>query len=163
HRNDVLRKVVLYFLLVGLSVLTVAPFVWMFFTSLHPPLSPVPTPATLFRPEHWEFGNYWRVLSFPELPVPRFALNSIIVTAGVAVSQLILSSLAAYGFARLEFRGRDFLFGAFMLTMMIPGMVMVVPLFLTAHKLKMLNTYAGLILPFPYMSTAFGTFLLRNF
>jgi multiple sugar transport system permease protein len=158
-----LRIIFQYCLLAMLAAFTIAPFVWMFFTSLHPPLAPTPTPATLLHPQQWAFGNYWRVLAFPELPVARFALNSTIVTAGVVLLQLTLCSLAAYGFARLRFRGRDMLFAIFLLTMMIPATVMIVPLFLTAHKMGLLNTYAGLILPYPYLSTAFGTFLLRQF
>jgi multiple sugar transport system permease protein len=153
----------LYTLLVLVSLTTVAPLVWMLFTSFHPPLSPVPTPETLFRPREWAFRNYWYVLTFAELPVARFALNSIVVTAAVVAFQLTLCSLAAYAFARLSFRGRDTLFFILMLTMMIPATVMIVPLFITVHRLGLLNSYLGLILPYPYLSTAFGTFLLRQF
>jgi len=159
----ILRATVLYTLLVLVSLTTVAPLVWMLFTSFHPPLSPVPTPETLFRPREWAFRNYWYVLTFAELPVARFALNSIVVTAAVVAFQLTLCSLAAYAFARLSFRGRDTLFFILMLTMMIPATVMIVPLFITVHRLGFLNSYLGLILPYPYLSTAFGTFLLRQF
>jgi len=159
-----LVKAILLYVLMGLlAVATLAPFVWMLFTSLHPPLSPVPTPETLFTPKHWEFKNYTYVLTFEALPVARFFLNSVVVTASVVLVQLVFCSLAAYGFARLTFRGRDLLFLAFLLTMMVPALVMVVPLFLTVDSLGWLNTYAGLILPYPYLSTAFGTFLLRQF
>ncbi|HOW17896.1 MAG TPA: carbohydrate ABC transporter permease [Phycisphaerae bacterium] len=159
----VLRVTVLYTLLVLVSLTTVAPLVWMLFTSFHPPLSPIPTLETLFRPKEWAFRNYWYVLTFAELPVARFALNSIVVTAAVVALQLTLCSLAAYAFARLSFRGRDTLFFILMLTMMIPATVMIVPLFITVHRLGLLNSYLGLILPYPYLSTAFGTFLLRQF
>ena len=158
-----IRSLCLYGVLALLAVATIAPLVWMVFTSLHPPLSPIPTPDRLFRPERWAFSNYAYVLSFPELPVVRFIVNSIVVTASVVLVQLVICSLAAYGFARMTFRGRDTLFVIFLLTMMIPATVIVVPLFLTVHKMGMLNTYAGLILPYPYLSTAFGTFLLRQF
>jgi multiple sugar transport system permease protein len=158
-----LRSICLYSLLSLLAVTTMAPFVWMLFTSLHPPLSPIPTADRLFRPTRWAFGNYWHVLSFPEVPVALFALNSMVVTSAVVVLQLAICSLAAFAFARLSFRGRDTLFLIFLLTMMIPATVMIVPLFLTVHKMGLLNTYAGLILPYPYLSTAFGTFLLRQF
>ncbi|MGB9624200.1 MAG: carbohydrate ABC transporter permease [Phycisphaerae bacterium] len=159
----ILRVTVLYTLLVLVSLTTVAPLVWMLFTSFHPPLSPIPTLETLFRPKEWAFRNYWYVLTFAELPVARFALNSIVVTAAVVALQLVLCSLAAYAFARLSFRGRDTLFFILMLTMMIPATVMIVPLFITVHRLGLLNSYLGLILPYPYLSTAFGTFLLRQF
>ena len=158
-----IRAICLYAVLALLAVATIAPLVWMVMTSLHPPLSPIPTPDRLFRPERWAFSNYAYVLSFPELSVVRFIVNSIVVTASVVLVQLVICSLAAYGFARMTFRGRDTLFVIFLLTMMIPATVIVVPLFLTVHKMGMLNTYAGLILPYPYLSTAFGTFLLRQF
>lgn len=158
-----LRKAALYTLLVALAVATLAPLVWMVFTSLHPPLSPIPTPDRLFRPKEWAFGNYAYVLTFPDLPVARFFANSLIVTGAVVTVQLAICSLAAYGFARMTFRGRDTLFAAFLLTMMVPGTILIVPLFLTTHRLGLLNTYAGLVLPYPYLSTAFGTFLLRQF
>jgi len=157
------RKVILYTVLVALAVTTVAPLVWMVFTSLHPPLSQVPTPERLFRPRRWAFENYRSVLTYAQLPVARFAINSVVVTAAAVLFQLAICSAAAYGFARMQFRGRDALFAVFMLTMMIPATVMIVPLFLTVHKMGLLNTYLGLILPYPYLSTAFGTFLLRQF
>ncbi len=157
-----IRKAILYALLILLALTTITPFVWMLLTSLHPPLSPIPTAGRLI-PAQWAWGNYARVLFFPELPVARFALNSIVVTAAVVLLQLIICSLAAYAFARMTFRGRDALFALFLLTMMIPATVMIVPLFLTTHKMGLLNTYAGLILPYPYLSTAFGTFLLRQY
>lgn len=158
-----IRKIASYTLLVLLALTTIAPFVWMFFTSLHPPLSPAPTPDKLFTPREWAFGNYAYVLTFPDLPVARFFLNSVIVTAGVVLLQLAVCSLAAYGFARMTFRGRDTLFAIFLMTMMIPAVVLVVPLFLIVDRLGWLNTYAGLILPCPCLGTAFGTFLLRQF
>lgn len=158
-----LRKAALYTLLVALAVATLAPLVWMVFTSLHPPLSPISTPDRLFQPKEWAFSNYAYVLSFPDLPVARFFANSLIVTGAVVAVQLAVCSLAAYGFARMTFRGRDTLFAAFLVTMMVPGTILIVPLFLTTHRLGLLNTYAGLILPYPYLSTAFGTFLLRQF
>lgn len=167
HRiSAVMRKargLLTYTALTAIAITTVAPYAWMVLTSLHAPLAPIPTTDRLFRPDGWHFENYLYVLSFPELPVLRFALNSIIVTAGVVVLQLTLCTLAAYGFARMQFRGRDGLFFAFLLTMIIPAQVMIVPLFFIVHKLGWLNTYWGLVIPYPYVSTAFGTFLLRQF
>lgn len=161
--TKVVKNLFTYALLVVLAIATVAPLVWMVFTSLHPPLSPVPTLDRLFTPTRWAFDNYSYVLTFPDLPVGRFLVNSALVTAGVVVFQLTICSLAAYGFSRLRFPGRDAIFVAFLLTMMIPATVTIVPLFLTAERLGLLNTYAGLILPYPYLSTAFGTFLLRQY
>lgn len=160
-----LKNILSWLLLLFGAGLTVIPFAWMFFTSLHPTNSPIPTPDTLFAPPDgkFHFENYRYVLTYPELPVGRFAINSVAVTLGVVVFQLVICSLAAFAFARLRFRGRDALFLLMTLTMMIPAVVMVVPLFVTVQKMGLLDTYAGLVFPYPYLSTAFGTFLLRQF
>ncbi len=156
-------KILSYLVLLCIAVTTVLPFVWMFFTSLHHQNADLPTMANLFQPDGWHFENYAYVLTFGELPVWRFAVNSVIVTTGVVLFQLTLCSLAAYGFARLRFRGRDLFFLALLLTMMIPAQVLIVPLFVLVKQLGWLDTYWGLIIPYPYLSTAFGTFLLRQF
>ncbi len=157
------RNIVTYTLLVLIALTTVLPLVWMVFTSLHAPHAQIPTMRTLFTPDGWHFENYAHVMTYGELPVWRFAVNSVVVTAGVVVFQLVLCSLAAFGFSRLQFRGRDPLFFVFLLTMMIPAQVLIVPLFTFVQKLGWLDTYWGLIIPYPYLSTAFGTFLLRQF
>ena len=157
------RTILTYVALVLIALTTVVPLVWMVFTSLHPPRAQVPTMSNLFTPVSWHPENYWTVLTYGELPVWKFAVNSFVVTAGVVVFQLILCSLAAFGFSRLSWRGRDTLFFVFLLTMMIPAQVLIVPLFMLVHDLGWLDTYWGLIIPYPYLSTAFGTFLLRQF
>lgn len=158
-----LKAILIYGLLLLIGLTTITPLAWMLLTSLHPPSSEIPTMGTLLRPESWHPENYHYVLTFGELPMWRFAVNSVIVTTGVVAFQLVLCTLAAFGFARLHFRGRDTLFFVFLLTMMIPAQVLVVPLFSLVQKLGWLDTYAGLIIPYPYLSTAFGTFLLRQY
>jgi multiple sugar transport system permease protein len=155
----------IYATLIAIAASTVIPFVWMFFTSLHDKQAQIPTMRNLFVPDDktYHFENYAFVLTFPELPVARFALNSVVVTAGVVAFQLTICSLAAYGFARLRFRGRDTLFFLFLFTMTVPAQVLVVPLFNLVENFGWLDTYWGLILPYPYLSTAFATFLLRQF
>lgn len=156
------RPATVYALLSAVALSTVVPLVWMAATSLHPPDAQVPTLQAALRPARWSTDNYTYVLTFPELPLWRFALNSLIVTTGVVLMQLVLCALAAFGFARLTFPGRDGLFFLFLLTMMIPAPVLIVPLFSIVHGLGWLDTYLGLIVPYPYISTAFGTFLLRQ-
>jgi multiple sugar transport system permease protein len=157
------RSATVFALLSVVALATVVPLLWMAATSLHPPDAQVPTLQAALRPERWSANNYSYVLTFPELPLWRFALNSAIVTIGVVSLQIVLCALAAFGFARLAFRGRDGLFFLFLLTMMIPAPVLIVPLFSIVHALGWLDTYLGLIVPYPYISTAFGTFLLRQY
>lgn len=148
-------------LLIG-GALTVLPFVWMALTSLQPMQAAIETPLQLLNTAAWSLGNYEFILRFPELPIVRMAFNSIVVTVTVVLFQLTICSLAAYAFARLSFRGRESLFILVTLTMMVPTVVMIVPLFITVERMGLLDTYAGLILPYPYLSTAFGIFLLRQ-
>ncbi len=162
-RSKHISNTLTYLVLGTIALATIVPFIWMLFTSLHAPNAQLPTMANLFRPDGWHFENYWYVLTFGELPIWRFAVNSFIVVAGVVLFQLTLCSLAAFGFARLDFRGRDPLFLVFLLTMMIPAQVLIVPLFQITRWFGWLDTYPGLIIPYPYLSTAFGTFLLRQF
>lgn len=159
---NVRRTVIHYALLILLALTTIAPLAWMAIVSLHPPLDPTPAMSSLLAPRSWHPENYSHVLTFPELPVWRFAVNTVVVTLGVVVAQLTLCSLAAFGFARLTFPGRDTLFFLFLVTMMVPAQATIVPLFVLVQNLGWLNSYLGLIVPYPYISTAFGTFLLRQ-
>jgi sn-glycerol 3-phosphate transport system permease protein len=112
-----------------------------------------------FLPSGLDLANYQTVLS--RLPIPRYLLNSLIVSGGVMIGQLITASLAAYAFAVREFRGRTALFACFLFTLMIPFEVTIIPNFQTVQGLGWTDTYIGLIGPF--VATAFGTFLLRQF
>ncbi len=95
------------------------------------------------------------------VPFGIFYLTSIIVALCVTFGQVITASLAAYAFARLKFFARDKLFLGYLATMMIPGTVTMIPVFILLKKLGWIDTYKALILP--CMFTAYGTFLLRQF
>lgn len=91
----------------------------------------------------------------------RFYWNSIFIASWVTFLQVITSSFAAYAFARLKWRGRDKIFMLYLATMMLPGLVMMIPNYQIMIKLGLVDTYAGLIIPAAF--TAFGTFLMRQF
>jgi len=103
--------------------------------------------------------NYQRV--FQETNFGRALFNSIVVTLIVTFGQVFTSSLAAFAFARLRFTGRDKLFFGYLATMMIPGSVTMIPVFILLRHLGWIDSYAALILP--VMFTAYGTFMLRQF
>lgn len=119
-----------------------------------PPLSLQPYKKVYIR-----FRNYWD--AWKAVPFPRFYINSIIVAVCVTAGQVLTSSLAAYAFARLEFPGRDKIFLAYLGTMMIPGQVTMIPVFILLKRLGWIDTYQALILP--GLFSAYGTFLLRQF
>jgi ABC-type sugar transport system, permease component len=91
----------------------------------------------------------------------RFYWNSIFIASWVTFLQVLTSAFAAFAFARLKWRGRDKLFMLYLATMMLPGLVMMIPNFQVMIKLGLVDTYAGLIIPAAF--SAFGTFLMRQF
>lgn len=153
-------QVVSVSLLVMLCLALSAPFIWMVLISLHPPKASIP-PMNEIVPKQVHWDNYRLVLTIPELPVARFFLNSLFVTLAVVMGQVFVSSLAAYGFAKTKFRGREQLFAAFILSMMFGGTVTQIPVFLLMRELNWLDTYLALIVP--GLSSAFSIFLLRQF
>jgi multiple sugar transport system permease protein len=99
--------------------------------------------------------------AFQAAPFGRFYLNSLFVAVTVTLGQLVTCSMAAYAFARMQFRGRDLLFYLFLGTMMVPAHVTMIPSFMILHWLGLIDSYGALILP--GLASAFGTFLLRQF
>ncbi len=155
-----MKKTMTYWLLIALALFLVAPFVWMILVSLHPNKAPIP-PLSEIIPDKPAWDNYRFVLNHPTLPVSRFFFNSLVVTVTVVLSQLFLTSLAAYGFARIRFKGREPIFALFLGSMMFAGPVTQIPVFLFLRNLGWLDTYAALIVP--GISSAFSVFLLRQF
>ena len=143
------------------------PFIWMVSASFKPrkeieDIRIVPKAPTL--------RNYPIVLDRIPDPVTnrklglrfgRWYFNSIFVAVGVTLLQVLTSAMAAYAFSRIQWKGRDTVFLFYLATMMIPGVVTMIPNFQVMVSLKFLNTYHGLIIPAAF--SAFGTFLLRQF
>ncbi len=112
-----------------------------------------------FLPNGLNLTSYQTVLS--RLPIPRYLLNSLLISTTVMIGQLITASLAAYAFAIRRFRGRGLIFGLFLSTLMIPWEVTLIPNFQTVQAWGWTDNYLSLIAPFT--ATAFGTFMLRQF
>jgi multiple sugar transport system permease protein len=157
--KSIIKKVLSYAGMTLLALFRLAPFVWMVLVSLHPSKTPIPT-LDLIVPKEPAWENYSKVLFMPNLPVFRFFLNTVLVTLCVVFGQLLVSSLAAYGFARFNFKGRDLTFALFLASMMFAGPVTQIPVYLIVQKLGWLDTYAALIIP--GVSSAFTVFLLRQ-
>jgi len=144
-------------LALGLMALTMlAPFLWMLLCSFKP-LSEVENLNPM--PRSWQPGNYPRV--FEEIPFARYYFNSLFIAAWVTFLQCITSAMAAYAFSRLRWRGRDTVFRLYLATLMIPGVVTMIPNYTIMVNLGLLDSYVGLIVPAAF--SAFGTFLLRQF
>ncbi len=154
------RKAISYVCLSGLAIFLIAPFAWMVLISLHPSKTPIPVLSEVV-PKAPAWDNYSFVLFHPNLPVARFFFNSLFVTVMVVLGQLLVTSMAAYGFARLKFKGREALFALFLGSMMFAGPVTQIPVYLLLRNLGWLDTYWALIVP--GVSSAFSVFLLRQF
>jgi len=141
-----------------LALLTIAPFVWMVLTSVKDMADIYVYPPKWF-PSELHLDNYSKV--FNAAPFGRYYLNSAVVAIVVTLGQLITCSMAAYAFARLNFKGRNILFLLFLGTMMIPYNVTMIPSFMVLYWLDWVDTYQALIVP--GLASAFGTFLLRQF
>lgn len=149
---------ILFSVMVVVAFCMLVPFFWMFSTSLKS-LGEVfeYPPRWIPREPRWE--NYTRVWSV--VPFGRYLLNSLIVSSFITFLHLLVASLSAYAFARLNFPGRDKLFLLYLATLMIPGQITMIPNFILIKLLRLTDTYTGLILPNVF--TAFGVFLLRQF
>lgn len=151
-----------YLLLASGALAMVAPFLWMLSTSLK-------EAGTLFSydrvwwqdwvPMQFVWRNY--VEAWNAVPFARFYVNSIFVSLCVTVGQVLTSAMAAYAFARLQFPGRDSIFFGYLATMMVPGAVTMIPVFILLRFLGWIDTYKAVILPGIF--SAYGTFMLRQF
>jgi|DewCreStandDraft_5_1066085.scaffolds.fasta_scaffold14549_2 ABC-type glycerol-3-phosphate transport system permease component len=146
-----------YLALTIVALIMVIPFEWMIVTSLKPSGTEFSYPPQLW-PSQVDWTNYTRL--FTLVPFARYFANTVFVTTLIVLGQLLICSLAAYGFARLNFIGRDAIFVLYLATMMIPFQVTLIPLYLMVFRLGWVNTYTGLIVP--SVSSAFGIFLLRQ-
>lgn len=147
-----------YVFLIGLGISMIAPLLWMLSTSFKAPDADV-LDLRQWLPERLHWSNYRTVMV--ETNFARALFNSFLVTICVTVGQVFTSSLAAFAFSRLEFRGRDRLFLGYLATMMIPAAVTTIPVFILMRYLGWVNSYWALIVP--GMFSAYGTFMLRQF
>jgi multiple sugar transport system permease protein len=163
----VLRRVgfigLAYVLLLVLSLMILLPLSWMITVALKPDGVPVFTlPPQWFPTEHWAWGNFGRALLDPARPFLRYTINTLIIVGGEVVGTLFSCSLVAYAFARLRFRGRDFLFSLLIITMLIPWQVLMIPQFLMFFKIGWYGTFLPLIVP-SFFGNAFFVFLIRQY
>jgi ABC-type sugar transport system permease subunit len=125
--RSLLRPTLLHLLLAAGALSMVLPFLWMLSTSLKPESQIFRFPP-VWIPDSWRWANYQDAMS--AAPFGRYFLNTLIYAGAVTLSNLLFCSMAAYAFARLQFRGRNVLFILVLGTMMIPGQVTMVPVFI---------------------------------
>lgn len=154
-RSRVNRMVLTLVVVLGAAVMFF-PFAWTLSTSLSPGAGLSATPELI--PDEPSMDAYREL--FDSTPFARVILNSFGLAVATTLVQLTTSSLAAYAFSRLPFRGRGAVFAVYLATMMIPIQVLIVPLFVQMRDLGLIDTHLGVLLP--TVASAFGVFLLRQ-
>lgn len=162
--KKILEKIGIHSILIFASLLSVFPFIWLISTSLKGNAENIFAYPPSFIPHDFTFENYvgvWKRVNF----IAYFA-NSMIVAAITVILNLLLSSLAAYPLARMQFAGKKFAFFAVLATIMVPFQAIMLPVYLITLKLNLIDSvnnfmgYLGLVMPFAV--SAFGIFLMRQ-
>ena len=146
-------------LAIGAFVLMV-PFLYMLSTSFKPDAVVLEIPPQLI-PHHPTTANY--TAAWTSNRFGRYFLNSLVVALATTVAAVWLSSMMAYAFARFRFPGQRILFGMLLIGLMVPGMMVLIPQFLLAKQLTLLNSLWGLVFFYTGGNLALNTFLLRSF
>jgi multiple sugar transport system permease protein len=149
--------IVSYVILFALAAMFLYPFLYAILTSFKPLPEIAADPSHLW-PETWTLEAYQQLRAYN---VPRWAFNSALIAVIVTLATVAFASLAGYALARVRFPGSKAVFNGIIGTMMVPGIVMLIPMFMVLKFLGLVDTYGGLILP--KLITAYGIFLMTQF
>jgi multiple sugar transport system permease protein len=153
-----LTRPVLYLIMLLIAVVMLFPLYWLLISSLKSPAESASIPATWW-PHHLDWSAYSKV--FTAVPFARSFLNSLLITGVCSICVTVTSILSAFAFAKYRFRGRNALFWTLVLTMFLPPIVTIVPLYNMMSSLGLDDSYLGVMLP--WLANAFGVFLMRQF
>jgi multiple sugar transport system permease protein len=161
YRNQkILKKIFVYFVLIVVALLVVIPLIWMLSTSFKLK-SQLFTKEIYWIPKVVTLENYTKILDNPSTPIGLWFRNSLFVAVITTAAKLVIDSLAGYAYARMKFPGRNKIFNLLLVTLFLPGVMFLVPNFVTVSKLGMLNNFNGVI--FPALASVFGVFFMRQF
>ncbi|NCO74656.1 MAG: carbohydrate ABC transporter permease [Cyanobacteria bacterium] len=159
HNKKTLAQIIfIYCLLTIIALLMLFPLLWLVSTSFKSPTEDIFSFPPQFIPEKFTFENF--ILLWNNYPFGRYLINSSITAVLTVILNLLFCSLAAYPLARLNFKGKDFIFALVIATIMIPFQIVMIPLYIFAVQFGLRNNYLGIILP--NLASAFGIFLLRQ-
>jgi multiple sugar transport system permease protein len=165
-QRKTMRQVWIQAALISLSILFMLPLVWMVVTALKPLDETMTSPPT-WVPSKMLWSNFGEAFSYNSkdlgyIPFLVYGQNTLYVTILAVIGAVVSNSLVAYSFARLEWKGRDLLFGVTLATMMVPGPVLMVPLYALFKEFGWIGTFRPLWVP-AFFGSAFNIFLLRQF
>ncbi len=152
------RNIIYYIILVSVGIFVFLPLYWLFITSITPENSITKMPPD-FIPKAVTLENFRRV--FYLAPLARWFVNSLIISIFVTAFTLLSASMAAYAFAKKTFPGNKTIFAIIIASMMVPGQVVMIPLYLMVRDLHLVNSYWAVILP--ALPQPFAIFMLRQF
>jgi len=158
-RGSLSRKIGIYVIVLIMVGLMTYPLIWMIYSSLKTDREIYLFPFSL--PHKMQLGNWVQAWKLGNLG--RYFINSVFVTSVSVFLVALLSSMAGYGFARLTFKGRDFLFYTFLLGLILPAQVLIIPLFTFFDKIGILNTYFALILPYIAWGLPLSIYIFKSF
>ena len=150
-----------YLILFATAALFIVPFLWLVITSLKAS-NQVFTNPPLWIPDPILWSNYVEALTTPAFPFFKLLGNTVYYVTMTTLGTIISSAAVAYGFSRIRFKGRDFLFAVTLSTMMLPGIVTLIPTYVLFKTIGWVGSYAPLIVP-SFFGAAFNIFLLRQF
>ncbi|MBE5857490.1 MAG: carbohydrate ABC transporter permease [Lachnospiraceae bacterium] len=153
-----ISQAILYTILILVSIIMIVPFVWMFLTAFKTTAETTQIDPFVIVPAVWQTQNFSNVVK--AMDFVRLYANTLGMIALRILCAVLTATLSGYAFARLEFKGKNIMFGVVLLQMMIPVQIFIIPQYVMVSKLHMTNTLFGLL--FPGLVTAFGTFLLRQ-
>ncbi|MEK5172590.1 carbohydrate ABC transporter permease [Heyndrickxia sp. FSL W8-0496] len=158
NKRKIIRYVVSYFFLIIVAVIMIVPFLWSVSTALKGQNETIFSFPPQFIPEHITLENFVKVWN--TIPIGRYLWNSTVLAFWGVVLPLLFCSLAAFPLARMNFKGKNIVFLTILGTMMIPGEVTMIPIYIILQKLHLIGSYTGVILPGAV--SAFGIFLMRQ-
>jgi multiple sugar transport system permease protein len=160
-KEEIKAKWSSFIFLTIIGIVWITPLIWIISTSLKPESQAISHPIQ-WIPETFTFENYQAVISnTSEAPILRWFWNSLFIASTHTILILLINSLAAFGYARLQFKGRDLLFWSLMVTMMIPPVMNLIPVYSIVNFLGWVDTPWAMIIP--GLGGVFGIFLLRQF
>jgi multiple sugar transport system permease protein len=156
--KHILTSTFLSCVVLGFAFISLVPFIWMFSVSMRTAAEALRLPPSIF-PESINFTSYIRVFE-SSINMPVLFRNSLVISIGIVLIQLVTVPMAGYSFARLNYRGRNFLFIYFLVSMMIPQQSIVIPLYIVLRKVNLINNLLSVMVSCFF--NAFGVFLFRQ-
>ncbi|WP_125574929.1 carbohydrate ABC transporter permease [Levilactobacillus angrenensis] len=157
HRSRLIKSIIFKIVMSLLILIVVFPFLWLLLSSFKYEKDIITYPPHIFAGKY-TFQNYIKV--WDTIPLLGYVKNTVVFAGATMIISLVLDSMTGYALARMEFKGKTAFYYFVMVTMMIPFMVYMIPLFIEMNKMNLLDTYTGLIIP--RATTAFGIFMMRS-